>query len=560
MAESEGTTRGLDIEAVGRKVTAIYEPVVDCLAQVRKLARDFEEGIGTLDETQDGVQGRAVRDDADQAIATIAALRDTIGAAIGAISAPETDRRLRQLEALCQRFNNNGRELNALSSFMLITAANARGEVSVEGLVADLRQLSDRLLSESATIVDVVAQVHRVRVTSVRSLRQAHDLAHAHLTGEAGQADVAARGSAAAGASRDLSAMAKALSASVAEFMPRIVACMQHPDAFCQRCDHVARILAMRNEETVSGATRAALSRLAHAQIQDMRGELDRVQTDTRAALGQVAAACDRTILAFQEALRADTRLARMRARRARLDDARRSVEEIKRESDGALADLETCQAVFAEISGAFERLNRMRLAVRLSSLNADLSEQRAERKSPEMRSVTKAIGECAKSYGDAIEELKIVFGGLETVFSSARRDELGNLLTQVCDHIDSAGSDIVRLSAEVEALRAAQAACAATLQDLVSNARAAEARIASNSLTLEMLERIGGTLEGSGRAMEDGEADPDQIARAYGHYTIEREREVHRAALGLPASDADPEADATGDVEDDDPLASILF
>lgn len=560
-----------DVLAIGEQVTAIYEPVVDGLQEVRVCAAAFEAGVAEFDASETETASDAGASLTHNTIQAFVDLRDTIVSALGVIGTPEAAQSLRQLVSYCADLKNNSRELNALSSMMLVTAANTHDRIAVEDLVSELRSLSVDLNAEGAGITDVVVQVRTSLDASSKSLNKASDVVGRQIsdTQSSPEAEHFAE-SDTSQTDRALRAMASSLSQSVSEAMPGIVACMQHPDAFAQRCAHIADILDKRHDDATDPAAHATLAALAAAQIDDMRAELDQVQVETCAALDEIARACDDTIEAFRDNLNSDTRVKMMSVQQEKVQQTREAIEMIKSDTDAALADLESCQSVIRDMSAAFARLDDMREAVALSSLNADLSERKAKTNAPEMRAVTKAIGASAQSCGATISSLEAAFAVIEQVLSGNDREKISSNLLKTCNFLDEASMQFETIAGQVKSFLEAQRSCSETLETLVVNARSAESRIASNSLALQMLDQMHGALKAEADAVTftAGDLDPDLSRQIFEAYTIASERQVHASLLGIPdgASISDPSAAEDEDwafsEEDaeDDPLASVLF
>ncbi|WP_181868923.1 hypothetical protein [Yoonia sediminilitoris] len=550
------------IDTIGRNVATFYEPVVADMHQVRMQARHFEKLTESLKVAS--LSSGLPRDvqDASTILHAATCLRDVIGKARDTVSDPRLQNIFNLMQSHCDHLLRCSKELNSLSFLMLVTTASAaESGFTIEHLVTDLREMAKQLNTTSSDISSTLSVVDAVRQDTAKVLFDTYKVIDVTLE------DLDAP--AATGPSQRVERvkgetpehMAERLSADLGRLLPGLVACMQHPDAFAQRCAHIAEAIRLLDED-LNEDTDLALRTLVIAQLDDICEELDLIQADALRTLRDIAEKGTGTLELFHHHLKNDTRLNEIDAEKQKLTDTSGRLTQIKNRSQAALADLSECVKRFYGVESIFNELDAMREGVRISALNADLSERRAEINMPELRSVTEAVGDCATACGTAIRHLGDLYKEIHHVFEQIDETAIDAAIDVVENVLAASHASLDALSGQLETIHSATADCSKALTELVDLGNSAHARIASNVMAAKQLLQIANDL---GSAVEHLTLDPEKVdggvmSRVFDTYSIETERKVHYRVLPPKAENETKSQEYNGNQESDDPLEGLLF
>ena len=238
----------------------------------------------------------------------------------------------RRLGAFVQTLDGRSDDLRRISSksseaVSTIWSASERAGEGLRAMSGNFRKVSTSTRDEAARLQDLEA-AHREHVLAVRDARQK---------------------------------LAENVRGSVA----RLIDCLQFPDAFAQRAEHVGAILAALGDGRPT-AEQAAMAKLAGAQMQAMSEALEQVTGNAAGAVSAVLRALEGDLAADQvpgrnpslayleAATRANaTMLAAADAARTRLDMALGQVSDVQTRIDAAIEALEASSALNKRLENA---------------------------------------------------------------------------------------------------------------------------------------------------------------------------------------------------------------
>jgi hypothetical protein len=515
---------------------------VDALETVRTEASAFAEDVAAYEAAAARMGQTATAPDAGQELQGLRSGLETTRQNLGD---PAIDDALRGLRGHAAALKKNARALQAMSFTMLVTTASAGNGIDISDVVEGLRSMAKEQVHQAGVIEALIDRVERARAEAEAAVARAMTAIEGEHPQHTAGADGTIRDSGVASVAADLSS-------GVAQIMPHIVACMQHPDAFAQRCDHVAHIVA----ELKTWDEKAGLDILAAAQLDDMRAELDKVQAAAVAALRSFSTMAVNSATALEQRLAADDRPARLRAARNAAEAARKAVEAVAPGTEEAVKGLGACADALSHLDRAMEELADMTADVSLSSVNADLSERRASGSTPGLRQISREVGDSAREGLTAIDGLKATLETLKAAIMQCDVAALSERLSGAMQRLDEAETALAAGAEAAEAAGVAQTVCAARLRSVSESATDAENRLAANALTSRRMEAMAMSLKEPMAEVACG--DPKAGVWAMGLYTMEREREVHRRIFTAAASDDGKAAADSG--TDEDPLAGVFF
>lgn len=554
--EQTGVAECLD--TIRMNVAAFYEPVGEHLHEVRVGARAFEQTIAALKTSLQASKPAEAQNEEDTIESSATHLRNSIRSADEVVDDAQLRELLTNVQTECQQLGRFSKELDSLSFLMLVTTASGTSSgFSVAHLVSELREMARSLSTAADKIVQTLTKLSTVRHDTSVTLKHALALIDESLISFHRNVESAENS---AGNSDDIDApsrMAEQLSSEIACLMPAIVSCMQYPDAFAQRCEHMADAARLMSEQENDAPTQATLQRLISAQIQHIGEELNSVQSDALDTLSRISNQSSTTTRDFEKYLDEDDSLARIAEEQQQINATSETLQHINEVADHALSNLVSCVEMFNGIEEIFRDLNKMRESVRMSSLNADLSERRAEINLPELRSVTKAVGDCSTSCGAAIDQLGARYDALRTIFARIDQKQISAAIVDVDTRLGQSRLALDGLGEQVHSIRKYATESLETLKAIKEHGMSAHAQIESNQTVPKHLEQIQTRLNGSG---ESAEHDPTVLKQVFDSYTIETERDVHRSILPESADTYAAQQDDDTTADEEDPFEDFML
>lgn len=324
-----------------------------------------------------------------------------------------------------------------------------------------------------------------------------------------------------------------------------LIGCLQFPDSFAQRSEHVCAALgAMR---TVSSAERVALGKVAAAQLEAMAQNLVEVCSAATAALSALKAALFRspTIDSRPELINPSDEW--MAATGRANDTMLASLHRARGQFDAAVTLLDGLTGQIAATQENLEISVRLNLELEASVHNASVVAHRSGSRASPFQFLAGSVKDVVDRTSNVISKisgaLEHIRGTSEALTSSSLHQDLADLVDLQEQAATDAESQVKNVN-EVRELRrrlcdhADRLTGAATAAENAFSAAAEQASAIAN-LSKDVFAATNGTLS----------ADID-LQWLYASYTMEDERIVHRQVLGL-APDKDSEIAVDEDLDD---------
>lgn len=330
----------------------------------------------------------------------------------------------------------------------------------------------------------------------------------------------------------------------------RLIDCLQFPDAFSQRREHVVAIIAAR-ETATGGPERHALGRIAAAQLAAMGEALVQVTQDAQTALSVVTTSVD-ACAPGGGAGRDDPSAQWLDAARRGNDLMREAADAGRARLDSSLALLDGVLGHIAEAISGLEASVDLNGSLENSARNAAISASRAGDSgsalhvlSQNVREVVIATTALTERLSKALQRVHGVSDGLK---GAGLREELAML-----DRIQAGAKSMADAqTGMLRKLGTQQAELSQQAADIRQAAQSASTAFGSAGQEAPRLELIAANQE-QAIAPDDADAAVD-LAWVEALYTMEEERAVHRAlypdsfssAMGLSvtADEADEDLD----------------
>ncbi|PLL10879.1 hypothetical protein C0V75_19580 [Tabrizicola sp. TH137] len=476
------------------------------------------------------------------------AMRGWVGRKAGAAVGPRLAEGMRAVDLIARE----AQMLLAVASLTRVVASEAE-DGGFEDYVRGLRDLaaavSDKSLATRAGLGLAEAEVLRcvgvmadavavIDGLAARLGRAAEEVAA--LTAQVGQ-DRAALMQAAAG-----------FPAAAGRETRGLIGCIQFSDILSQRLDHAGRILAMK------GAGAAAL---AGAQMQA-------AVADGRAVLATALAGLEGLIRVGRAVLAVFDGHGGPDAARILLDRRQGELAQVEVASGAArgAAQLaatvsEAMQARLTEGLAATLALDRATHAINLSALNAAFLAARGSQSRGAMKVLSDAVRESAALCSESSAGCRRALEACVTVFDTGGSEAIRARADALQLALDGTRDGLVTARQAAQELAALQAAAAEALNRFVTAAGSGRAALIRMEAVVESLATTAAELASGSH----GEISAELEAAARAIYTMEQEREVHRACLSgaVPAgvSGAIPaRVEARARHADEAALAAILF
>lgn len=536
----------MSLDASAARLAAGFDAVADQLAQVRACLQDQGARLAELDRVLNGQRAQArvfdVVADAAQGVRVQIARACEV-----ALPARVTRAAAAALTAL-DEIEGRTRMLDAVAMLSLITAGSLQLRV-FDDYVRNLRDLTAGIAADATQAKTAVATL-MARRRRAHCLFDEADRAMAEIL--ATLTRFAPQRSAAGQAMSETIARVEAVASAVPDVLATetnaLVQAIQFSDAAMQRLDHLRTILSKddRGRLALGAAQIDALVAATIATVAASRASFGRIETAALEASRILAARDDGGAGATEQAM--DFSRALLTALREASGQALDGIEDASGEST-ALADLAEAAATrFANLVTATD-------AIQVAAINAGLlsRSERAEDASMVVLAVdvqrqAEACARASRTCRGAIAQL-------------VRSDDLG-VFAAVTDHALIFRRSVSETARAIEAAATAMedlvrlgSGVADSLRRLASAVATASAALQTITDSAQDLARLAAALP---RDVPPGSGD---MADLFDLYTMDAERAVHRALLGLPEAPP-PAASRPAHTPEpgDDMLAAILF
>lgn len=341
------------------------------------------------------------------------------------------------------------------------------------------------------------------------------------------------------------------LAENVGGAVSRLIDCLQFPDAFSQRREHVIAIVSAR-ETAVDPAERHALGRIAAAQLGAMGDALVRVTLDAQTALGSVTAgvdSCDLTGGAARGSPSAQW-----------LDAARRGNDLMREAADAGRCGLDASLAlvdwVLGHIAAAIAGLEasvELNGSLENSARNAAISASRAGDSGSALHVLLQNVREVVIATTTLTERLakalQRVHGVSDDLKGAGLREEL-----EALDRVQAGATSMADAQTRMlRTLGSQQTDLSQQAGDIRHASQSASAAFALAAQEAPRLEMIAAQQE-QAIGLDEADAAVD-LSWVEALYTMEEERAVHRAlypggasaAMGVAAVADEPDDDLDG-------------
>lgn len=542
------------LDGVAVDVMERFDDGLAHLSRVRVAARSLGDTVDSLLAlTAVPESGAAQEEDPlAQFLAHARIIRDRSGETARLLSESSFSETLAQMDADLRQLRDRATELRSVTYLTKIVCAektleNARLDPFIRTLEersVELREISREALQASAAIrvasKEAAATLSALGATFDQMVRAAEDAA-------------AEIGVLAEGHARHIAMVrqnSRQLAEDVGGAVSRLIDCLQFPDAFSQRREHVVAIVTAR-ETAADPAERHALGRIAAAQLGAMGEALVRVTQDAQAALATVTRgvdACDLTGGAARGGPSAQW-----------LDAARRGNDLMREAADSGRSSLDASLAlvdgVLGHIAAAIAGLEasvELNGSLENSARNAAISASRAGDSGSALHVLSQNVREVVIATTTLTERLakalQRVHGVSDDLKGAGLREELETL-----DRIQAGATSMADAQTRMlRTLGSQQTDLAQQAGDIRHASQGASAAFALAAQEAPRLELIAAQQE-QAVGLEETDAAVD-LSWVEALYTMEEERAVHRAlypaasqAMGVAAAADEPDEDLDG-------------
>ena len=509
-----GAACGVAFEALADRLGDVQRGVGGLLRQTNELAALLNADSATPDPA-------AAVLSAARALIDLLAADTPVAAGYGAAAAEARD--------ALSRIDGEARALGAVSSLTLITARslNAPGLEDyirtlrgfIEGLAADARALDEGVCA----VTDSRLEAREAAALALRALNQSVVALDASgPSSEATARETAALHTKLAAEARDAADTAR-------RETKALIAGVQFADEFAQRLAHVEAIL----EDGGPGTPV-----LASMQIAAIAGDAESVCDAAEGALDRLELLGGELRAGFGEGSGEGPVAAAVRARRAAMEAAQSREAEMVAALDKVAAAADAISTSIGAAESRFAGLGRSASSIKHSAINATLLTARSGPARAALGVLAEAVHASAVVAGRQSVACRRAIGNLSEGFDSARvaatvasAAEFRAAMATCASALDTAD---VALSSLTQ-MRDSAAEAAAVLVEAVRRCRSAVARVRA---TQGDLRAMAGT-----NAADAKLEDLSVLSRFEALYTMERERDVHRALTGSSAASADAPA-----------------
>ena len=325
-----------------------------------------------------------------------------------------------------------------------------------------------------------------------------------------------------------------------------LIGCLQFPDAFAQRADHVRTAIAAMDK--AAAPERAALARVACAQLGAMAEALTTVATTASRTLGTLRTAFESSPIIHNRSEAADPSDAWMTATAQANEVMLDSVDRAREQFGAALALLSGLTRQIDATQDNLETSVRLNRELETSVHNASLVAHRSGSQTSPLRFLAGSVKDVVDRTSDLIaqisEALRHIRGTSEALAASSLESDLETLLG-VQESAAQATEEQAGKVGRVRQMRRQLLGHADRLDGAATAGGNAFDAAAEHARAIADLARQVGEVAPASGEETDAACDLDWL---YALYTMEEERVVHRETLGLPEVE---DAGADEDLDD---------
>lgn len=474
----------------------------------------------------------------------LAELLQCTAAALADLEAKQFRENLDAAQAILGEVARASAEMRIISTLTAIST----DEDGVADYVASLQKLGGDFQQTSGVIAHIFEVTHKTQDESVEAFAQARGAI------EAADADApkTAVGGPAGSLEQEASGATRRLTQEISERLPHLIRQLQFSDRFRQRAEHLAEAIALAEQRRSDPGAAAALIRVGRAQLADIRAELAEATDEVGGHVAAIAGAAEEAVRRLAGGLERNDRLERMKAEAERSSTLLASVQTVDAAMDRLSDRSSKTLAAFEEARTRLEGLNDVSRDLDISSINVAVLARRLSRGREVLGVLADAARQAAVDCRARVEQLFIVFDRMSAAQSRLRLDEA----RAATERLRSAAKE-AHVAAQEAQRRIAETG--ARLEEIMRKTSDLGAATLAATRALSLMRRASDTLaEIEARfpeaASPDAPIDPAAPAlhALAESYTMERERRVHAAALGLalPAEDA-PAEEAEQELDD---------
>lgn len=436
------------------------------------------------------------------------------------------------------------RRLGAVAALTQITAQSLAA-FGLNDYVAGLRSLNGALAGDAEALTRGVQSLSAARGRAESAMaRAAAGLAQAIADLDRAQPDPTETARALAATRRHVVDAEATMSDALARETTALIAAIQFSDSMAQRLEHVETMLGM------AAGREAVVGTLAAAQLRALHADACETCADADAALQRIAQAAARANEAFRGDADEGSAAAIMRRTRMGLEKALACDAQLApalAEAQQAAAEIRTS---LLEALDRFANLGRSAAEINLSAINATLLTARSGTAKAPLGVLSEAVREGARACAARSKDCNAALDALTEGLDESRLVEVQTSMeafhaaVRACEN-DLAGAE--EAASQLALMRDAASDAAAALGSAIGIASRSLAQVPPNLAEVVAL----------GDELDCGSTDGFDLGDIEAIYTMDREREVHAATLGIAQIQPAPEvATATAEVE----LDSILF
>lgn len=571
-----GSQQSTSAQAVAAQTSECFEPIIEQLMAVRMSASNLSKTVGEF-ASKSGAESTRIeshtRDAGDDLKAHIKSVTDSIEALQGI-------NRHSRAHILTPNIRDHGRELRVLADLAKVAMAHTTDdEIGCDNFVESIRDLSTRLIHASEEIEQSLSTTSSALERIQHNLESADDIL-VGLTDETGSKDLGDGGEETSDASNEkILSEAERFNALIKERTSSMVACMQFPDAFRQRAEHVDAIVTLAVDADDSDTD--ILYALASKQCEGMANDLMQVSGDAQHSLRDMISIGIEVSSELRVAIAADDREQHLKSRKATIKKSIKFVKSAQGVTQDSLSYLEDLSQKTTDLRTTFEMLSKERDDINVSAFNASITAARLGQKAAGMTIIAEAAREAASECNANIEELMTTMTGFNKAAAKIDADGLTRSFSHTEDAIKKDEQVLSGLIDEAASIRGAARDCENATATVVHSARTAIASIAPTASAIRGIHSLAKAYNPSVAVPADvSDAANALLAQIWETYTMDSERVIHETLYGLPrkvsdpnnvnelAQDSDeamsslatePEAVAN-DADAEDDLAAILF
>ncbi|TFL17932.1 hypothetical protein [Jannaschia formosa] len=524
------------LDAARRDGVAAFEAVVDELRSVRGAASDLTE---TLDRLGACCRSAASADaDVATLVARIAALETAGAAGLARLGDGAASRGLAAARVSLGQLKQDSSGFWSLACLTAVSAGSL-GTTAFDRHVRLVRDLSGKLAQNCDSALTQLNLVEGALGEMRGAVQNGTDVAAGLRRGLAAALTGAGEGRTLDALGQRFSASATDLTARAREGLRDLVSCLQFSDAFSQRLEHVIAILQITQ---LPPADRAAL---VAAQLDALAAD----QQATRASIARALAGLSETARtarrSFAEGMGPTARSA-IEMRRGMIGHAADAGARIEREVRAAEAVIEETGAAFEAASREFHALRATVKQISLSASNVTLLVQNKDSDFAPLIVLAREAWQMGSRTSSVIAAFETQIGAVAGVFDSAPFAPLSDAVAAFGVQRDACAAT----QAEIELIDATRLEAGSRADRLRQAVDKANAAMESIDRSLAQLDWHRDALS----APPPAASEPSEARAALLNvYTMEREREVHRALFpedGPQPSGAAEEEDAMDGLE----------